>query len=70
MDGWDISQTTRNARAPGGANNVPRNQPVAMPTMMQESTGSCNVSGWGTLHSGVIFERLTMVNGDQPVQWR
>ena len=20
MDGWDISQTTRNARAPGGAN--------------------------------------------------
>ena len=23
-----------------------------MPTMMQESTGSCNVSGWGTLRSG------------------
>ena len=21
MDGWDISQTTRNARAPGGAKN-------------------------------------------------
>jgi len=29
-----------------------RVQPVPMPTMMQESTGSCNVSGWGTLHSG------------------
>ena len=23
-----------------------------MPTMMQESSGSCNVSGWGTLRSG------------------
>jgi len=29
-----------------------RVQPVPMPTMMQESTGSCNVSGWGTLRSG------------------
>jgi secreted trypsin-like serine protease len=29
-----------------------RVQPVPMPTMMQESTGNCNVSGWGTLHSG------------------
>merc|ERR1711971_1165889 len=29
-----------------------RVQPVPMPTSMQESTGSCNVSGWGTLHSG------------------
>merc|ERR1719507_1395906 len=29
-----------------------RVQPVPMPTMMQESSGSCNVSGWGTLHSG------------------
>jgi secreted trypsin-like serine protease len=29
-----------------------RVQPVPMPMPMQESTGSCNVSGWGTLHSG------------------
>ena len=33
----------------------PNHQPVSMPTMMQESTGSCNVSGWGTLHSGLTF---------------
>ena len=33
----------------------PNHQPVPMPTMMQESTGSCNVSGWGTLHSGLKF---------------
>merc|ERR1712130_262468 len=29
-----------------------RVQPVPMPTQMQESSGSCNVSGWGTLRSG------------------
>ena len=27
-----------------------------MPTMMQESTGSCNVSGWGTLRSGAYLK--------------
>ena len=25
---------------------------VALPEMMQDSTGECTVSGWGTLHSG------------------
>ena len=32
-------------------------QPVPMPTMMQESSGSCNVSGWGTLHSGLDLKQ-------------
>jgi len=27
-------------------------QPVPLPTALQESTGSCDVSGWGTLSSG------------------
>ena len=30
MDGWDISQSTRNARAPGGAKNISINIDIDM----------------------------------------
>ena len=32
---------------------------VALPEMMQDSTGECTVSGWGTLHSGRQHQSFT-----------
>ena len=35
---------------------------VALPEMMQDSTGECTVSGWGTLHSGRQHQSFTRPN--------
>ena len=34
---------------------------VALPEMMQDSTGECTVSGWGTLHSGRSLDHTSNI---------
>jgi len=40
---------------------------VALPEMMQDSTGECTVSGWGTLHSGGSCCPMKLMKVDVPV---